>query len=89
MTCLNRLEPSDLAMLLSLVPTNRIGAIIRLNRTTRYANTLNVVEMLVQLAELSMARTTTGEAGRSRVPASSPGVPASSDSMRTSPAGAR
>ncbi|MBK7944351.1 MAG: hypothetical protein IPJ85_03140 [Flavobacteriales bacterium] len=50
-----QIEPADLAMLVALAPAERIGAIIRLNRTVRYANTLNAVEILVLLAEQAVA----------------------------------
>lgn len=83
MSRLIQLEPADLAMLLALSPTDRIGAIIRLNRTPRYANTLNVVEILVQLAEQCMARISPQSLTMRRIPASSPSIPASSGSART------
>ena len=89
MSHLIKLDRADLAMLLVKAPPDRIGAIIRLNRTALYANTLNVVEILVQLAELSMSRASMREAGWPFKSDSSPGLPASSGSGRTAPAPAR
>ena len=89
MSHLHQLAPDDLGLLLGLTPADRIGAIIRLNRTALYANTLNVVEILVQLAELSMSRASMREAGWPFKSDSSPGLPASSGSGRTAPAPAR
>ncbi len=89
MSHLIKLDRADLIMLLAIAPPDRIGAIIRLNRTALYANTLNVVEILVQLAELSMSRASMREAGWPFKSDSSPGLPASSGSGRTAPAPAR
>lgn len=89
MSPLIKLDRADLAMLLAIDPPDRIGAIIRLNRTPRYANALNVVEMLVQLAELSMSRASIQGLFRPVTSVSSPSLPASSGSERTAPAAAR
>lgn len=49
---LHMLDLADLSMLLSLEPFERLGKIIQLNGEARYHHRLNVVELLVQLAEL-------------------------------------
>ena len=49
---LMQLDPLDLRALLALEPDERIGGIIRLNNRPLYHNRLNVVELLVRLAEL-------------------------------------
>lgn len=49
-------DPSDLAMLLAMSPTERLGAIIRLNRGARYSNRLNVITVLSLLEEWSSRR---------------------------------
>ena len=89
MSHLIKLGRADLIMLLAIAPPDRIGAIIRLNRTALYANTLNVVEILVQLAELSMSRASMPGVGLPVMSDSSPSLPASSGSGRTAPAPAR
>ncbi len=44
-------DPADLAMLLALPAAERLGAILRLNRTPRYANHLDAIALLSRLAE--------------------------------------
>ena len=51
-----QLDPADLALLLAMAPGERIGAIIRLNHLGRYAQRLNAVEILAQLAESNERR---------------------------------
>lgn len=54
-------DPSDLAMLMSLSPAERLGAIIRLNRGAHYRNRLNVIMVLSLLEEWSSRRMRRGQ----------------------------
>lgn len=52
------LEPRDLELLIGTDPAELLGRIMRLNRTPRYHNTLNAVEVLQRLLELQRERST-------------------------------
>ena len=53
MPSLQLLTRFDRQRLLALPPEDRLGMIIRLNGAARYGNRLNVVELMVALADLS------------------------------------
>ncbi len=48
---LMELDPQDLVFLLELPATQRLGHIVSLNRTARYANRLNAFALLERLGE--------------------------------------
>jgi hypothetical protein len=50
---LQALDSADLVYLLELPPTERLGRIVSLNRTPRYANRLNAFALVERLARLS------------------------------------
>ncbi|MBK8227440.1 MAG: hypothetical protein IPK70_09735 [Flavobacteriales bacterium] len=52
MNSLRLLSRFDQQRLLAMSPEDRLGMIIRLNGAARYSNRLNVVELMVALAEL-------------------------------------
>ena len=80
MNDLTHIESADLAMLVALAPAERLGAIIRLNRTVRYANTLNAVELLVQLAEQAAVAGSLRKRHRIELSDSVSSIPGSSES---------
>jgi hypothetical protein len=52
MNALLVLDPCDLESLLATDPAELLGRIMRLNRTPRYHNTLNAVDVFQRLIEL-------------------------------------
>jgi hypothetical protein len=60
MRSLQLLRRFDRQRLLAMVPEERLGMIIRLNGAARYGNRLNVVELMVALADLSKKEAASG-----------------------------
>jgi hypothetical protein len=52
MNALLVIEPRDLELLLATEPSELLGRIMRMNRTPRYHNSLNAVEVAQQVIEL-------------------------------------
>ncbi|MBK6342086.1 MAG: hypothetical protein IPF41_05730 [Flavobacteriales bacterium] len=71
MPSLNLLSRFDRQRLLAMSTEDRLGMIIRLNGAARYRNRLNVVELMVALADLS------GSGAKSGSSPVSPGLSAS------------